>query len=321
MKQPVRKVWMAFGVAVVCLTALSPAGAQCGRGASPLAIDQGKFRVLVDGQAAGVEEFSISRSGSEWLARGNMQIGEGSSAARVSGRLKLRDDGSPIGYEFEWKGADGKKSTSAVLFQDGTAIIESQMAGANATVQFGASLGDHHGEGVMIVEVPRDSAAEKAGLKTGDLVTRLEGQPVKSVAELNEALRAKGDLGRFSVTVTREGETRTAQVRPVPFTQQFFFDSGRVVILDNNLYHHYAILVWLYDWEKRGAQPFNVLIPQDLTPGTVTVEATGQRNVGGTRFDVLRMSAADLEVELFVDRNKRLMRIEVPGSKAEVVRE
>lgn len=306
---------------MACVAAMSPAVAQRGRAASALSADQGKFRVMVNGQAAGVEEFTISRSGSEWMARGNIQIGEGGNTARLSGRLRLRDDGSPIGYEFEWRGADGRKSTSAVLFQDGTAVIESQMAGAEAAVQFGASLGEHHGEGVMIVEVPRDSAAEKAGLKPGDLITQLEGQPVKSVGELNAALRAKGDLSRFTVTVTREGESRNAQVRPVPFTQQFFFESGRVVILDNNLYHHYAILVWLYDWEKRGSQTFNVLIPQDLTPGTVSVEATGQRSVGGTRYDVLRMSAADLQVDLFVDRNKRLMRIEVPGSQAEVVRE
>lgn len=308
-------------MALACIAALSPAGAQRNRQGSPLAEERGTFRVLVGGQAAGVEEFQISRSGTEWLARGSMQIGEGDNAARLTGRLKLRNDGSPISYEFEWKGADGKKSASAVLFQDSTAVIESQMAGADASVQFGASLGDYHGEGVLVVEVPRDSAAERAGLKVGDVITKLESQTVRSVAELNEGLRAKGDLNRFTVTVTREAETRNLQVRPAPFTQQFFFDSGRVVILDNNLYHHYAILAWLYDWEKKGAQPFNVLIPQDLTPGSVTVEATGQREVGGTRYDVLRMRAADLEVDLFVDRSKRLMRIEVPGSQAEVIRE
>src|SRR5215470_9674237 len=60
-----------------------------------------------------------------------------------------------------------------------------------------------------------------------------------------------------------------------PYEQDLSFGTPLVVILDNNLYHQYALLARLYDWSKGGAQQLPVLIPQELTPGTITVEATG----------------------------------------------
>ena len=53
-----------------------------------------------------------------------------------------------------------------------------------------------------------------------------------------------------------------------PFAQQFTFSSPQIAVLDNNLYHQYAVLARLYDWNKKGAQTFSVLVPQEMTPGT-----------------------------------------------------
>jgi hypothetical protein len=106
-----------------------------------------------------------------------------------------------------------------------------------------------------------------------------------------------------------------------PFVQDFTFGSPRVVILDNNLYHHYALLARLYDWNARGAQTFPVLIPQEMTPGMIAVEALGPQQVDGAALELLRVRTADLEINLYFDASRRLVRLDVPTSKAVIVRE
>ena len=87
------------------------------------------------------------------------------------------------------------------------------------------------------------------------------------------------------------------------------------------MYHHYALLARIYDWSKRGAQTLPVLIPQEITPGTITAEAVGSASSGGKTYEGLRVSTSDIEVLLLLDTNHRLMRLEVPASKVAVVRE
>lgn len=106
-----------------------------------------------------------------------------------------------------------------------------------------------------------------------------------------------------------------------PYEQDLSFSSPLVAILDNNLYHHYAVLARIYDWSKRGPQTLPVLIPQEITPGSITAEATGTATSGGKTYEGLRVTTSDIEVLLLLDSNHRLMRLEVPSSKVAVVRE
>jgi hypothetical protein len=64
-----------------------------------------------------------------------------------------------------------------------------------------------------------------------------------------------------------------------------------------------------------------VLIPQELTPGSVNVDATGSVSAKGKSYDGLRVTTSDLEVLLFLDSNHRLMRLEVPAAKVAVFRD
>jgi hypothetical protein len=106
-----------------------------------------------------------------------------------------------------------------------------------------------------------------------------------------------------------------------PFEQDLSFNSPLVAVLDNNLYHHYEVLARIYDWSKRGAQTLPVLIPQEITPGSITAEATGSASSGGKTYEGLRVTTSDIEVLLLLDTNHRLMRLEVPAMKVVVVRE
>ena len=106
-----------------------------------------------------------------------------------------------------------------------------------------------------------------------------------------------------------------------PFDQTFTFGTPIIAVLDNNLYHQYAVLARVYDWSKRGPQTFPVFIPQELMPGTITAESTGAATLDGKSYEGFRVSTADLEVDLYLDANHRLMRLEVPAAKVSVVRD
>lgn len=129
---------------------------------------------------------------------------------------------------------------------------------------------------------------------------------------------------KASATIDFQGGTAKMSLQlqgAKPFIQELSFGTPRVVILDNNLYHHYAILSRLYDWNKKGAQTFPVLVPQDMTPGSIIVESLGPQTVEGTPLELLRVRTADLEVNLYLDASRRVVRLAVPSSKAEIRRE
>jgi hypothetical protein len=107
---------------------------------------------------------------------------------------------------------------------------------------------------------------------------------------------------------------------PKKASGQVDFDSGTaiVVVLDNNLYEQYAILARLYNWGAGGEQSFPVLIPQDITPGTIKVSAAGGASGG---LAELVVKSADLEIHLFCDGSHKLVRLEVPASRVVVERQ
>jgi hypothetical protein len=197
--------------------------------------DKGSFRILLNGQQMGKEEFEISPNGGDWVAKGTSEVQTPDGMTHVTGTLQLHADGTPVSYEWSTQGA--KKASSTITFNGNTASIE----------------------------------------------LRLEGRR--------------------------------------PFTQQFTFNSPQIAILDNNLYYQYAVLARLYDRDKKGVQTFPVLVPQELTPGSVTVESRGEQNSsGGKKLEELVVKTEDLEVDLYLD-DARLVRIVAPSTNAEIVRQ
>ena len=119
----------------------------------------------------------------------------------------------------------------------------------------------------------------------------------------------------------RNQELQTLRQGARPFQQDLSFNSPLIAVLDNNLYHQYAVLARIYDWSKRGVQTFPVIIPQELTPGSITVESTGSASAEGKTYEGLKVSTSDLQILVLLDDHHRLMRLEVPDAKVSVVRE
>src|SRR5580658_3382973 len=69
--------------------------------------------------------------------------------------------------------------------------------------QFGAYFGAPDGEGVLVREVNSGSPAEKAGVKSGDIITALNGERVRSLGDLREKLAGKRDEKTVKLGVLR----------------------------------------------------------------------------------------------------------------------
>ncbi|OIJ98079.1 signal protein PDZ [Streptomyces sp. MUSC 14] len=66
--------------------------------------------------------------------------------------------------------------------------------------------------GVAVVSVRPGSAAARAGLRQGDIITRLGKQPISTITSLSEALAADRPGQRTSVTYERGGTEKTVHV-------------------------------------------------------------------------------------------------------------
>ena len=98
-----------------------------------IAPDKGKFKILVNGQVMGKEEFEIGSSGGNWLAHGNSEITTPQGVTKVSGTLTARPDGTPEHYDWSTQGA--KKASAAIAFNADVATSELHMDGARPYTQ------------------------------------------------------------------------------------------------------------------------------------------------------------------------------------------
>jgi serine protease Do len=76
-------------------------------------------------------------------------------------------------------------------------------------------LAGHFGveSGVLVNNVREDSAAAKAGIKAGDIITEVDGKVVKSDRDLIRAIGEKKD-GSVMLMIVRDGDRRTVIVTP-----------------------------------------------------------------------------------------------------------
>jgi hypothetical protein len=161
---------------------------------------------------------------------------------------------------------------------------------------------------------PPEGASSKV---SGSLTLQGNGAPISydwsAQAEKTNGAHVLFANGVASITLEMQGAR--------PFQQDLSFGSPMIAVLDNNLYHQYAVLARIYDWSKGGVQTFPVIIPQELTPGSITVQSAGSATSDGKTYEGLKVISSDLEILLLLDSNHRLMRLEVPDAKVSVIRD
>ncbi|NBX40704.1 MAG: PDZ domain-containing protein, partial [Gammaproteobacteria bacterium] len=82
------------------------------------------------------------------------------------------------------------------------------VAVASLTPDVAQALGLPNGSGAVINQVAADSAAARAGLRAGDVVTTVNGKTVKSAADFRNAIGLLRVGDKVEVAVLRDGQTR-----------------------------------------------------------------------------------------------------------------
>ncbi len=208
-----------------------------------------------------------------------------------------------------------QKSSPGVFAQDKgklTIKLDGQTVGRE-DFEIAPSGAGWRAKGTADIKPPEGPASKISGT----LTLQSDGAPISyewtAQAEKTNGAHILFANGVAKITLEMQGAR--------PFEQTLSFNTPLVAVLDNNLYHQYAVLARVYDWSKRGAQTLPVIIPQELTPGTITIESTGSASADGKSYEGLKVTTSDVEILLLLDNNHRLMRLEVPAAKVSVIRE
>jgi hypothetical protein len=88
------------------------------------------------------------------------------------------------------------------------------ISGDELTTQLASYFGVKQGKGVLVREVVVGSAAEKAGLKAGDVIVAVDGKSVATVTELRQALEIEPskEEHKVNLTVVRDRHEQTVPV-------------------------------------------------------------------------------------------------------------
>ncbi len=86
------------------------------------------------------------------------------------------------------------------------------ISGDDLSGQLGNYFGAPNGEGVLVREVVSGSASEKAGMKAGDVIVKIDGERVRNLSDLRDKLTAKREKKPLPVTVIRKGAETTLNV-------------------------------------------------------------------------------------------------------------
>ena len=151
----------------------------------------------------------------------------------------------------------------------------------------------------------------------GQLRLSADGMPIHYDWSAEAQKKATGSVDFSGMTAKCVADLGAAS----PLRKDFTFPSPLIAVLDNNLYYQFGVLIRVYDWRTGGKQTLPVLIPQDMVPGSISVESLGEQMAGNGKYEAVRVSSPDLEIMVYVDARHRMMRLEVPSSNVVIERE
>lgn len=105
--------------------------------------------------------------------------------------------------------------------------VEAEALGEQLATYFGVK------EGVLVRAVLDNTPAQKAGIKAGDVITKVDGMAVTAPGELSGAVRAANAKKTYSIEVMRDRKpltvTVTVEDRSERFTPERFIPRGGIV--------------------------------------------------------------------------------------------
>src|SRR5579863_5632727 len=100
--------------------------------------------------------------------------------------------------------------------------VEAESLGTQLAVYFGVK------EGVLVRSVLENTPAQKAGIKAGDVITKVDGMAVSAPSELSNAVRAANAKKTYAIELVRDRKPVTLSVN-VEGRSERWIPRGRVV--------------------------------------------------------------------------------------------
>jgi PDZ domain len=97
----------------------------------------------------------------------------------------------------------------------GIAVFGMRAVGGAELTELNPGLGEYFGtdSGVLVVRVPEDTPADRAGLQPGDVIVKANGSDVGSVSELRRAIGQAGQRSTIRLEILRKKVRRTLELR------------------------------------------------------------------------------------------------------------
>jgi serine protease Do len=180
-----------------------------------------QFRRLVRETPSGrTVPLVISRDG----ATQNLSVALADRSSYYEKRMqgKMRDFDRP--FALATRNFDFNFSSPEILTMMDARTPLLGISAEDLTGQLGSYFGAPNNSGVLIREVRTGTPADKAGLKAGDVIVKVDGKPVSALSELRDQLRDKGDGKTVNLGVLRKGSEITVPVtiekpKPIEKTQ------------------------------------------------------------------------------------------------------
>jgi hypothetical protein len=193
----------------------------------------------------------------------------------------------------------------------------------------------------------REVGAEKyAIVGTGDAVTSTSTLQFRNPGESHQKITLESKLemnARFvpktySLKSDVEGKVGTIAGEFAPNQAMFLYDTGtgeprksgllvgnEYSLLDTNIFHHFVFLARLFNYDRKDKpQRFEVVVPQEQESGFVSISALGKEDldVRGKKLDThhLQIDSGALKIQMWVDNQRIVQKITVPGRGIEVLR-
>ncbi len=97
-----------------------------------------------------------------------------------------------------------------------------------------------------------------------------------------------------------------------------------IIVLDDNVIHHFQFVVDRYARTSGGKQTFKAFVPQEALPGELTVEDAGKdtasREDAAANLRHLVVTSELARIDLWVDSHNHLQRVAIPDKQFEAIR-
>jgi membrane-associated protease RseP (regulator of RpoE activity) len=224
-------------------------------------------------------KLGISRGGSEQEV--SVTIGKRNQSLNAFNRLEgleglqkleglkglgnLKDFKIPEGNVWKWEGQGPGNDNFVYAFGNNRRL-------GVTTVQLTKQLADYFGiadgKGVLVSSVSDNSAAAKAGIKAGDIITTVDGDMIEGPGDLSRAIN-KNKEGDVTVVVIRDKKQRSIKVTPEKNQTQ--------VIRTGRIANSRTIRDQIRTAVRQGAVNGQVVIPNIVIPTIPAVNITTPR--------------------------------------------